>query len=86
LGVAVKGHYGYPVFLVGSLCCKDGTLCNECSRKELKYMTFKPGRPDLGKEHGLGKELKVLELLKQRLGTRMIRRNQSIMECIQEVT
>jgi hypothetical protein len=45
----------------------------------------KAGRLGLGQEKGLGQESKVLEMPKQRLGTKSTRGNQNIKESIQEV-
>jgi hypothetical protein len=45
----------------------------------------KAGRLKLGQELGLRGESKVLTLLKQRLGTKKMRGNQSIKESIQQV-
>jgi hypothetical protein len=48
-------------------------------------VTYKAERQELEQEQELRPENKVLKLLKQMLGTRMIRENQSIRKSIQEV-
>jgi hypothetical protein len=58
---------------------------NGWPKEEWRYATCKIERLGLIQELELGWENKVLELLKQRLGTRIIRGNLSIKKSIQEV-
>jgi hypothetical protein len=79
----VGGHGRNLLYCVGQFYCEDATLCNGWSKEELRYAICKARGLGLGQE--LGCEDKVLELPKQRLGTRIIRENLSIKKSIQEV-